>query len=545
MIFNILATVWWIRTTKVVLFYLYLWQLKEYHIGRFLDHFQTAKGKKLIFNRLTFLKIIIFIVYFYLIYFFPSFIYLPSFLIFFLFTIYLAESLKALSDLLKRKLKLPVPTAKALILVLVVFSFETLFIFLTLNFAKDTISFILFLLSFDILAPAIISAIVLILQPLTVVLRSGIILRAKMKRKSLKDLFVIGITGSYGKTSTKEFLYTILSQKFSTVRTKEHQNSEVGISRCIINELRPDHEIFIVEMGAYGRGGIKLLADITKPKIGVLMGANEQHLSLFHSIENIISAEGGKELIDSLPEDSLGIFNGDNKYSLELYEMSGKPKRIFSAWPKNLKFQPDIWAEGTIVDKKSLFFKTCSKEGCTNFKVYLSGAHFVPNLLAAITTAKELGMSSEEINDACLKIRPQENTMNIIEGIGNLLIVDDSYSANPEGVMAALEYLKIYPQKKVIIMPSLIELGSASKEVHKRIGEKIGQVCNLAIITTEDRFKEIEEGTIEAGLYRENILFIENPEEIFNKIIDFCNGEGIILLEGRTPERLINLLTQK
>ncbi|GAI48689.1 unnamed protein product, partial [marine sediment metagenome] len=135
--------------------------------------------------------------------------------------------------------------------------------------------------------------------------------------EQFKNLLVVGITGSYGKTSTKEFLATVLSKRFNVLKTKEHQNSEIGISRCILNELKPEHKVFIVEMGAYGKGGIKLLCDIAKPKIGILTGMNEQHLALFGSQENIIKTK--YELIENLPSDGMAIFNGNNKYCSELY----------------------------------------------------------------------------------------------------------------------------------------------------------------------------------------------------------------------------------
>jgi len=563
--FFYLSFFWFIRTTKIILFYLYLWQLKEYHLGRFIDHFRTAKGASLLFNKLNFLKIVLFLPLFFFLYFplFFNYPYLSSFpnilLILYpllpsiLLILYFVESLKAFIDLPQKKLKFPVLTKKAAFLSLAALFLEIIILLAFFYFKKNLEFFAFWLLTLDIFTPVVTSAIVLAFQPLTCLLRSRIIRKAKLKRESFKNLMVIGITGSYGKTSTKEFLYTVLSQKATlrggtpgaskVLKTAEHQNSEAGISQCILNNLNSSHEIFIVEMGAYGRGGIKLLCQITKPKIGVLTGINEQHMALMGSQKNIIKTK--YELIEALPEKGLAIFNGDNPYCLELYQKTNKPKKIFTAQPQNLKFRPDLWAEGISCDKKSLFFKVCTQAECDNFKVYLSGAHFISNLLAAILVAKELGMSSEEIVRACLKIEAPKKTMNISEGVNNLIIIDDSYSANPEGVIAALNYLKIYPQKKIIVMPCLIELGKASKEVHQKIGKKIGRICDLAIIVTKEHLSEIEKGALEVGFNKKNILFGEDPEIIFEKIIDFCKRGGVVLLESRVPERLINLLTGK
>ena len=326
--------------------------------------------------------------------------------------------------------------------------------------------------------------------------------KAKRKREQFKDLLVIGITGSYGKTSTKEFLATILSEKFNVLKTKEHQNSEVAISRCILNELNSEHEIFVVEMGAYNRGGIKLLCDIAKPKIGILTGINEQHMVTFGSQENIIKAK--YELIESLPEDGVVFFNGKNKYCVELYNKTKIRKYLYGGAAK--------------------FFGE-------------------ENLLGAIKVAKELGMTDDEINQAVDKIENKLPGILLKEGINGIKILDATYSANPDGVMAHLEYLKSFAGQKVIVMPCLIELGKASKEIHQGIGKKIAQVCDLAIITTRDRFKELKEGALETGMKSENILFLENPKEILEKIKQFCKSGDVILLESRIPQVLINQLT--
>jgi len=541
--FFYLAFFWFIRTTKFVLFYLYLWQLKEYHLGRFLDHFRTEKGRRLLWNPMDLLKIIFLIYFFAFPFFFPSSLYLfsiysllPSAIL----ILYFAESIKAIRDIFQKKLKLPTLTKKTVLLALSLFLSEVLFLFILFNFERDLNFFAFWLLTADVFTPFLTSVIILTFQPLTVLIKNLAIQRAKKKINNAKNLFVIGITGSYGKSSTKEFLYTILSEKFKVLKTKANQNSEAGISQCILNDLKPEHEIFIVEMGAYGRRGIRLLCDIVKPKFGILTGINEQHLSLFGSQENIIKTK--YELIESLPENGLAVFNGDNQYCLELYSKTDKPKKIFSAQHSTLKFQLNLWAENIIVKKDFVFFKVYDREGNTNFRAYVSGAHFIPNLLGAILVAKELGMSFQEISQACLKIKPMQKTMEILKGKNELTIIDDSYSANPASVLSALEYLKIYLTKKIIVLPCLIELGKTSKEVHRKIGEEIGKVCDAVIITTKERFEEIKEGALKTGLEKESILFSEDPEQISEIIEKFFGPGDIVLLEGRIPDKLISLL---
>ena len=481
--FIFLTYLWFLRESKAILFWIYLWQLKEYHIGRFLDHFQTANGKKLLFNKLSILKIV----------FIPVFFLLPVFVFFAIFLLYILELIKIIFDILRKRIKKPVFTKKTVLLILIGLLVEVLFIFFLSGYSNEIVTFAFGLLVFDLLTPILVSLIVLVLQPLAVLGRSQIIKKAKIKREKFKDLLVIGITGSYGKTSTKEFLAAILSEKFKVLKTKKHQNSEVGVSQCILNELKSEYEVFVVEMGAYNRGGIKLLCDITKPKIGILTGINEQHMATFGSQKNII--KGKFELIESLPENGTAFFNGRNKHCFGLYEKTGIKKILYG--------QETEFPGGE-------------------------------NILGAIAVAKELGMAEEEIARGKEKIK---SWLQVKKGINGLNIIDATYSANPTGIIAHLEYLKSWSGKKVIIMPCLIELGSSSKEVHRRIGKKIGEVCDLAIITTKDRFKEIKE---EAG---EKAIFMENPKKILEKIKTFCTKEDIILLESRVPKQLVKLLS--
>lgn len=421
--------------------------------------------------------------------------YLLFYLFIFLLILYFVEAAKAGLDFLKGKLKRPVLTKKTAFLILSGIFTEILFLFFVFQYIKEPFGFVVYLLGFDILTPLIVSLIVLLFQPFAVLMRNRIMQKAKKKREQFKNLLVVGITGSYGKTSTKEFLYTILSERFKVLKTKEHQNSEVGISQCILNELNPEHEIFVCEMGAYNRGGIKLLCNIAKPKIGILTGINEQHMATFGSLENIIKTK--YELIESLPQDGVAFFNGKNKYCVELYN------------------------------------KTKTKKFLYGGGVELAG---LENIEGAKIIARELGMKDDEIEKALQKIDNKFGGIRIKKGVSGLKIIDATFSANPDSVIAHLEYLKGQPGKKILVMPCLIELGKASKEVHKRIGRKIGEVCDLAIITTKDKLLEIKEG---AG---GKAIFMESPKEIFEKIKSFAKEDDMVLLESRVPNQVIKLL---
>jgi len=517
----VFSFLWLVVLVKKLCFWVWLWQLKEYHFRRFLAHFETYKGKKLIFNVLNFSKLfsvagLIF----------APFIFLP--LVFF---IYILDAAATLFRVLKRTFRHPVLTKKTVLILGAGFLMIVLIppSLRHLPFEK----FILFLLIFDLFSPIIFSILVFCFWPLSFLWRRQLIKKAIEKREKFKNLLVIGITGSYGKTSTKEFLAKILSKKFNVLKTKEHQNSEVGISQCILNNLRKEHEIFICEMGAYNRGGIKLLCDIAKPKIGILTGINEQHLFTFGSQENIIKTKF--ELVESLPEGGLVILNeSDQKIKNEKLKIKNYNSKL-----KSIKCCSVEQVRDLRIKKESLSFNL---EG-VDFNLNLIGRQNIINLLMAISCAKELGMSLQQISEACEKIKPLEKTMKLKRGIKGVSIIDDSYSANPAGVIAALDYLRTWQGKKIIVMPCLIELGRASKKVHKKIGEKIGKTCSLAIITTKDKFKEIKEGAMKSGMKKENILFLEETKEIFEKLKPYFKPKNVILLESRVPMKLIKQLT--
>ncbi|PIS39980.1 MAG: hypothetical protein COT32_02190, partial [Candidatus Nealsonbacteria bacterium CG08_land_8_20_14_0_20_36_22] len=361
-------------------------------------------------------------------------------------------------------------------------------------------------------APIISSLLVLFFQIPTVILVKKTLKKAKEKKEQFKNLIVIGITGSYGKSSTKEFLATILSEKFKVLKTPKNINAEIGIAKTILNELKPEHQVFIAEIGAYERGKIKEVCRMLGPKIGILTGINEQHLSTFGSLENIKKAK--YELIESLPRTII---------------VRGLPEDGIAI----IRDKLDLRADDIRVEKEYIFFKVSG----VNFKVNLLGIHNIDNILLSASCAQKLGMSLEEISRACLKIKPEQGGMKFLRKDAPV-VIDSSYSANPDGVIADLDYLKTLRQaqgKLIIVMPCLIELGRVSKEVHKRIGRKIGEVCDLAIITTRDYFKEIKK-TAEIGSLQ--IFLIENPKEIIAKIKEFCKNDDVVLLEGRVPKEI-------
>jgi len=527
----VLATLWFLVEIKQALFWFYLWQLKDYHFGRFIDHFKTHKGKSIFLSPLFVLKLILLALFLFTNSLFNQLFYI-------LFLIYLLEVILFFRIIYKKSFKKPIATKKILFLTGVCFAIVALFL---VGYSSQ----LKIILAFDILTPFIISAIVLLFQPISVLLRNKTLRQARGKLEEIKSrgrLKVIAITGSYGKTSTKEFLSTILSKKYKVLKTKEHQNSEIGVAKCILEELNNNHEIFIAEIGAYNKGKVKEVCFVIKPDIGIVTGVNEQHLALFGSLKNLLSAEGGVELEEALGKDGLLIVNGDNKYCLDLYKKSDlQNKKIYNLNSKVAV--SDIWTEEIWVDKKFVSFVARNKHNeMEHFKVNVLGKHSIQNLLGAILTSRELQMSFGEISEATKSIQEKQSGMVLKTSKHGINVIDSSYSANPDGVFADLNYLSIFPNKKIIVMPCLIELGKKSSEIHQEIGKRIAKVCDLAIITTKDKFKEIENGFNEAKNASAKCLLCDKAQDIYSLITLSAKSGDAVLLEGRVPTQLINLL---
>jgi len=490
----IILILWFLLVVKTFFFWIWLWQLKEYHPRRLRAHFETQKFKKIISGFW--------------------------------------------------RVKIPKFTKKIILVLLSGVILEGVILFYI--FSLPNFIFYLLLLFLLLITPIISSLIVLLFQIPTYFLIKRILKKAKLKIKRFENLLVIGITGSYGKTSTKEFLYAILYEKFGdkVLKTKEHVNAEIGIAQSILKELKKEHEIFVAEIGAYERGKIKDVCQMLEPRIGILTGISEQHLSTFGSQENIIKAKF--ELIESLPEDGLAIFNGDNKIIQNQSRQSGTKIKVKNQKLCSTKEKLDLWTEDIIVEKEHLSFRIFSKDGdSADFSVNLIGAQNVEDILLASCCAKELGMNFKEISMACQKLKPLKGAMRLLKREDGLNILDASYSANPQGVISHLEHLKLWEGKKIIVMPCLIELGAVAKEIHQKIGEKIGEICGLAIITTEDYFKDLREGAEKTGMKKENIVFLKGADEIFEKIKNFCNQGDVILLESRVPQKLVKMLIEE
>lgn len=517
---------WLIKISRDILFWVYLWQLKEYRRDRFRAHFELKSARQIFFNKFFFAKTLLLLS--------SGLLFIGIWSFFFKILVglvYTALGAHSAYSVYAKELKEPVFTKKAILLCGLAITPLVLISFLAF-YKSSTDIFFATLLILDIITPLIVSMGVVLLKYPSDFFKQKTIMMAEAKRKSLQNILVIGVAGSYGKTSMKELLAHILSGKLKVVKTQENHNNEIGVAQCVIKDLSPDSDVFIVEMGAYREGEIKKICKMVQPQIGILTGINEQHISLFGSLDQIIKAK--YELIESLPKHGLALFNGENDYTRSLYEKTAIPKRIYSLRTFSVSARPDIAAEKIDFTQNGMQFYVRLPNKKELFETKLLGRHNVLNILGAILVAQGLGMTLEEIKERIKTFSAPAHTLAPQKGINGSTIIDDTYSANPRGVMAALDVLDaMRGNKKILVMYPLIELGNAAPHIHRRVGIKINKVCDVAILTGRDFTREIRKNAPNT-----DVFIITQPERVIEKLQKNLKAGDIVLLENRIPEEI-------
>ncbi len=355
---------------------------------------------------------------------------------------------------------------------------------------------------------------------------------AVRKLKTMSQLKIVGITGSYGKTSSKNILSDILNVKMIAHPTPKNLNTEYGLMMTINNHLDKFDEVFIAEMGAYQRGEIATLCKMIHPKYAILTTIGTAHLETFRSEENIQKTKF--ELVESLSSDGIAILNGDDPKQLS-YSIQSDCQKI---WIGIDNHEVDIYADNI----------RCSKDGSTfdcyfknqkkphTFTTKLLGNHNIYNILASIALALEFGMNIEEIKQGVRKVRPIEHRLEIKQ-VGMIHMIDDAYNSNPVGAKRAVEVLAMMKGTKVVVTPGMIELGVKEKEYNKIFGMQIANVADYVVLIGEKRTKPIYDGLIESGYNKDKIYILNDVKESFTLVASFKGKEDIYALyENDLPD---------
>jgi len=369
-------------------------------------------------------------------------------------------------------------------------------------------------------------------RPIEKCIRKKYCVKASQKLKEMPNLKVIGITGSYGKTSTKYAVNTILSQKFNTLMTPESYNTTMGVVRTINEKLTSTHNLFICEMGAKYIGDIKEICDIVNPEIGILTAIGPQHLDTFKNLENVKKTK--LELVNSLPENGFALVNweDDNIRKSEL------PNNVIKY---GLTKKADYYAENiNITEYGSTFDVVLPDKKKIEIKTKLLGELNVLNIVAAVAIANKLGMTAEEIKVGAKYLRPVPHRLQLKQNPNGSIVIDDAYNSNIKGATMALEVLKSFENKqRVLITPGIVELGEKSEEINRNLGKKATECADYIILVGAEQTVPILKGLQDRHYPKQNTFIAKNLQEALSQMNKITDSNTVILLENDLPDNYL------
>lgn len=366
----------------------------------------------------------------------------------------------------------------------------------------------------------------LILQPIENCIRKMYIRKATKKLREFKGI-KIAITGSFGKTSTKNFLAQMLSQSYKVCVTPKNYNTPMGLCKTALEVLQSDDEVLIVEMGARHEGDIAELMDMLLPDYGILTAVGEQHLESFGSLDNIKKTKF--ELCEHMSKDGIVVFDGDNEITAELFEkfegrkiLAGdedSPIRMLSA-----TYTPQGTTMKLLINKKEHTLTTA-----------IVGKFMLSNIITAAAMALTLNVSENKVLKAIKNLRSSPHRLQLIENTF-CTILDDSYNSNLGGVEQACECLRLFGGKKIVISPGLVEQGSKQYELNYKCGKIIGESCDEFIVMNEVNKTALSQGAIAAGLSEERLHFAVTRKEQAEILKTIQERGSVVLFENDLPD---------
>ena len=352
------------------------------------------------------------------------------------------------------------------------------------------------------------------------------------KITGMTSMETIGITGSYGKTSSKNIITEILGVKYNAYPSPKNFNTPYGLINTINNYIDKFSDYFVAEMGATKVGEIKLCADIVKPKYGVITKIGEAHLESFGSKKNIEDTKF--ELIESLPSNGLGILNGDDEIQMNHKIKNNVKIMTIGIDNKDVDARAvniELTYKGTSFD---VVFKGDKKK--YHFESVLLGKNNVYNLLTGILLGKYLGISIEQLKLGVRNVRPVEHRLEL-KRHGNISIINDAYNSNPEGSKMATEVLGMMPGKTIIVTPGMIELGELQYKANFNFGTYIAMnKIDEVILVGEKQTKPIYDGLKSKKYNDKHIHILNDVKQAFPLIYELQGKETFVLLENDLPD---------
>jgi len=366
-----------------------------------------------------------------------------------------------------------------------------------------------------------------VMSPLEKAISNYYINDARKILKSQKGMKIVGITGSYGKTSTKEFLGALLSAKYNVYTTPGNFNTTLGVTRAVREGLKPVHDLFVCEMGARHVNDIKEICDLVEPDIGVITSVGPQHLQTFGSLDRVLSTK--LELYDAVKDKGTAFINMDSAPLAS----SGIKDGFLSYGTGDGR---DYTASDIRGGMDGITFKVTTPSGESQiFHTRLLGDNNVLNITAAIAVSHYLGIPLKTLVPRVAALKGVPHRLQLIPG-GDMTVIDDAYNSNTEGAKMALRTLKMFHGTRILVTPGLVELGDREFELNKDLGAYAADCCDMACLIVPRRAVPIKEGLIEAGFPEDKITVWETLEDAMKMIRPMAGQKTVLLLNDLTDQ---------
>lgn len=351
--------------------------------------------------------------------------------------------------------------------------------------------------------------------------------------RSMPHLKIIGITGSFGKTSTKHFLYRVLSERYNVVMTPGNFNTTLGVVRTIREHVKPHHEVFIVEMGAKQTGDIKEICDLVQPTVGIVTSVGEMHLETFGTVENI--ARTKFELVDAVGEDGLAVVNIDSEAAYHHLKSHNIKATTYGIENTAADYRASEVRYSQLETTFSLAHGDRVEEG---FAAHILGRGNILNITAALAVAEHLGITAAECRRAVKQIEQVEHRLSMRTG-GGVTILDDAYNSNPTGARMAMEVLAGFATTgcRYVVTPGFVEMGAKQYDNNRAFGRDIAAATPDGVyVVNEVNRAAITAGLSDGGYAEERIACVASFKEAMAELQPRLKAGDVVLYENDLPD---------
>ena len=352
-------------------------------------------------------------------------------------------------------------------------------------------------------------------------------------KREINNIPVVAITGSVGKTSTKDMVASVVSQKYKTLKTIGNNNNNIGLPFTILR--LKDEEIMILEMGMNHFGEIHLLSNIAKPNICVITNIGTSHIGNLGSKENILKAK--LEILDGAENPTI-IINNDDELLHKWYLENKDSKKIITYGIEN---KSDIMAKDMILEQEKSTYK-CNIDGKEmDVEVPIAGRHFVLNSLCATTVGIALNIDINKIITGIKNVELTKKRMDIKE-INGIKVINDAYNASPEAMKASLNYLSSFKNnRKIAVLGDMFELGEYAEKLHRLVGEEVYKNNIDILVCAGKNAKLIVDEALKNGIKKENIYYFEDKDEILGVLNNIVKTGDIVLFKASNGMKFYEL----